>query len=51
MASVVTIAPSMAGMVSNLGIAVVSLDLSAALTWPSTRRWRAARADTMWIGA
>jgi hypothetical protein len=25
--------------------------LSATLTWPSTRRWRAAKADTMWIAA
>ena len=30
---------------------MISLDLSATLTCPSTRRWRAAKADTMWIGA
>jgi len=30
---------------------MISLDLSATLTWPSTRRWRAAKADTMWIAA
>ena len=29
---------------------MISLDFSATLTWPSTRRWRAAKAETMWIG-
>jgi hypothetical protein len=47
----VTIAPSMASMLSNLGIAMISLDFSATFTCPSTRRWRAAKAETMWIGA
>src|SRR5215471_11076706 len=32
-------------------MATISLDLSATLTWPSTRRWRAAKADTIWIAA
>ena len=32
-------------------MATISLALSATLTWPSTRRWRAAKAETMWIGA
>ena len=32
-------------------MATISLDFSATLTWPSTRRWRAAKAETMWIGA
>ena len=30
--------PSMASMLSNLGIATISLDFPATLTWPSTRR-------------
>lgn len=47
----VTIAPSMASMLSNLGIAMISLDFSATFTCPSTMRWRAAKAETMWIGA
>ena len=51
MASMVTIAPSMASMLSNLGIAMISLDFSATFTCPSTMRWRAAKAETMWIGA
>jgi hypothetical protein len=29
---------------------MISLDFSATLTWPSTSRWRAANAETMWIG-
>ena len=45
----VTIAPSIASMSSSFGMAVISLDFSATLTWPSTRRWRAAKAETMWI--
>ena len=48
-ASMVTIAPSIASMSSSLGMAMISLDFSATLTWPSTRRWRAAKAETMWI--
>src|SRR5580700_10111083 len=51
MASMVTTAPSIASMSSSAGMATISLDLSATLTWPSTRRWRAAKADTMWIAA
>src|SRR5208337_1639348 len=49
-ASMVTIAPSMTIMSSSFGIATISLDFSATLIWPSTRRWRAAKAETMWIG-
>src|SRR5262245_37785459 len=51
LASMVTIAPSMANMSSSLGMAMISLDFSATLIWPSTRRWWAAKAETMWIGA
>ena len=32
-------------------MATISLDLSATLTWPSTRRWRAAKAETMWMAS
>jgi hypothetical protein len=32
-------------------MATNSLDFSATLTWPSTSRWRAAKAEAMWIGA
>ena len=51
MASMVTIAPSIASMSRSFGIAMISLDFSATLTWPSTRRWRAAKAETMWMAA
>src|SRR4051812_8303548 len=47
----VTTAPSMAIRSSSFGIATISLDFSATLTCPSTRRWRAAKAETMWGGA
>src|SRR5271165_4362112 len=50
-ASIVTIAPSISNIVRSLGIAMISLDFSATLTCPSTTRWPAAKADTMWIGA
>src|SRR5215831_965773 len=33
------------------GMATIPLDLSAILRWPSARRWRAAKADTIWIAA
>src|SRR5712671_7814098 len=51
MASMVTTAPSIASISRSAGMAMISLDLSATLTWPRTRRWRAAKADTMWIAA
>src|SRR5271154_4107439 len=51
MESVVMMAPSITNMSRSAGMAMISLDLSATLTWPSTRRWRAAKADTMWIAA
>src|SRR6202162_3734382 len=51
MASVVMMAPSITNMSRSAGMAMISLDLSATLTWPSPRRWRAAKADTMWIAA
>jgi len=35
----------------SAGIATISLDFSATLTCPNTRRCRAANAETMWIGA
>src|ERR1700748_2522081 len=47
----VTMAPSMASMSNSLGMAMISLDFSATWTGPRTRRWRAAKADTMWIAA
>src|ERR1700685_3924376 len=50
-AAVVIMAPSITNMSRSAGMAMISLDLSATLTWPSTRRWRAAKADTMWIAA
>src|SRR5450631_2882237 len=37
--------------VEELGNRDDSFDFSATLTCPSTRRWRAAKAETMWIGA
>src|SRR5258708_27536671 len=51
MASMVMTAPSIASMSRSAGMAMISLALSAILTWPSTRRWRAAKADTIWIAA
>ena len=36
---------------SSSGIAVISLDLSATLRWPSTIRWRLENAEIIWIGA
>src|SRR5436309_11003435 len=51
MASMVTVAPSIASISRSLGMATISLDLSATLTWPSTRRWRAAKAESMWMGS
>ena len=36
-ASMVTTAPLMTSMSSSFGMAVISLDLSATFTWPSTR--------------
>ena len=47
MASMVTIAPSMTSIANSLGMATISLALSATLTWPSAKRWRAAKAETM----
>src|SRR5918994_5721538 len=37
-ASMVTMAPSIASMSSSFGIATISFDFSATLTWPSTSR-------------
>jgi hypothetical protein len=47
MASMVMIGPSIASISSNFGMATISLDFSAILTWASTRRWRAAKAETI----
>src|SRR3954447_2552771 len=47
----VTTAPSIAIRSSSFGMATISLDFSATLTCPSTRRWRTAKAETMWMGA
>src|SRR3954470_638954 len=49
--TLVTIAPSIANMSRSLGMAMISLDFSATLSWPSTRRWRAAKAETIWMAA
>ena len=35
--------------VERLRDATISLDFSATLTWPSTRRWLAAKAETIWM--
>jgi hypothetical protein len=51
MASMVTMAPSIASMSNSLGMAMISLDLSATLIWPSTSRWRAANAETIWMAS
>src|SRR3954453_5785997 len=50
-ASMVTTAPSIAIRSSSFGMATISLDFSATLTCPSTRRWCVAKAETMWRGA
>src|SRR6516165_1222864 len=50
-ASMVMIAPSIESISRSLGMAMISLDFSATLTWPSTSRWRAAKAETMWMAA
>src|SRR6185295_8747945 len=50
-ASMVTTAPSIAIRSSSFGMATISLDFAATFTCPSTRRWRAAKAQTMWMGA
>ena len=47
----VTMAPSMASMSSSRGIATISFDFSPTARWPSTRRWRAAKVETMCSGA
>src|SRR5271157_3504883 len=51
MASVVMMAPSITNMSRSAGMAMISLDLSATLTWPSTRRWRAANCTFLVGGA
>src|SRR5215469_5972531 len=50
-ASTVTIAPSIANIPSSAGIATISLNFSDTLTCPSTSRWRAANAETIWIAS
>lgn len=50
MASMVTMAPSMAIMSSRAGMATISLDFSATAICPITSRCRAAKAETIWIG-
>jgi hypothetical protein len=51
MASMVTTAPSIAIMSSRAGMATISFDFSLTLVCASTRRCRAAKAETIWIGA
>jgi hypothetical protein len=46
MASMVTSAPVSCRRASRSGMAVISLDLASVACWPSTRRWRAAQAET-----
>src|SRR6266852_5089170 len=41
MASMVIVAPLIVSRSSSFGMAVISFDLSATLTWPSTRLWPA----------
>jgi hypothetical protein len=36
-------------MSSSAGMA--TFDFSSTFTWPSTMRWRAAKAETMWIAS
>jgi hypothetical protein len=50
-ASMVTIDPFSVSTFNSSGMAVISLDFSATLTWPSTRRCRLDHAEIMWIGA
>ena len=47
----VTTAPSMSKSASSAGMATISLDLSPTLVCPSTMRWRAAKAETTWMGS
>ena len=47
----VTIAPFSVSSFNSSGMAVISLDFSATLAWPSTRRCRLDQAEIMWIGA
>jgi hypothetical protein len=51
MASIVTIQPLSAKTLRSSGMAVISLDFSSVLTWPSTNRCSVAQALTMWIAA
>ncbi len=51
MASMVTMAPSRLSMASSLGMATISFDFSSTLVCPSTKRCRAAKAETMWIAS
>ena len=50
MASAVTIRPSRSSISRSTAIAVISFDLSATFTWPSTRRASAANACTRCTG-
>src|ERR1700683_3858355 len=50
-AAIVTTAPSIDIMSSSAGMATISFDFSATFTRPSTMRWRAAKAETMWIAS
>jgi hypothetical protein len=38
-------------MSSSAGMATISFDFSFTITWPSTMRCRAAKAETMWIAS
>lgn len=51
MASMVTNAPVSSSGWSSSGIATISFDLSTTASWPSTRLWRVAQAETRWSGS
>ena len=50
-ASMVTTAPSIDSMSMRAGMATISSDFSFTFVCASTRRCRAAKAETMWMGA
>ena len=50
MASMVTSAPFSSRRWSSSGMAVISLDLMSVASWPRTRRWRDAQAETRCSG-
>ena len=51
MASMVMTAPSFSILPGSAGMAAISLDSLLTLTWANARGWRAAKAQTVWIGS